>query len=220
MGVDRRLSAASLWAVSSTLHLNSLTFPALQCDVSHLSSLISHFLLQKKYLLLNNNIDTLPLYLPLPYAVLVIIEYCWIVFVWYHRHSVSKTYHWQQLSSKENMKSFLSALLIIISSANAFTANNNYNNNRRIIYHQQQQRILNEENDIKTGPTIISTTTFKTSSTRLQSSASSSSASSSKSEQSKSSSQSQQPPQTFREAEVAGLRLMQDGRHEEALKGE
>lgn len=61
--------------------------------------------------------------------------------------------------------------------------------------------------------------------TRLQSSVSASS-SSSKSEQSKepssSSSQSHSipPPSTFREAEVAGLRLMQDGRHEEALKGE
>mmetsp|Transcript_19651 Transcript_19651/g.32250 ORF Transcript_19651/g.32250 Transcript_19651/m.32250 type:complete len:213 (+) Transcript_19651:92-730(+) len=92
------------------------------------------------------------------------------------------------------MKSLATILLIIATCTNAFTGTTS----RRRILKQQQQPI--------SGPII----------TRLQSSPSASS-SSSKSEQSKPNAQTSSPS-TFREAEVAGLRLMQDGRHEEALK--
>eukprot|EP00984_Skeletonema_dohrnii_P038908 scaffold42694_cov205-Skeletonema_dohrnii-CCMP3373.AAC.1 len=94
------------------------------------------------------------------------------------------------------MKSF-ATILLIIACTNAFT--NTSTQRRRILPQQQPISSICNIN----GPII----------TRLQSSASSSS---SKPEQSKS--QALPPPSTFREAEVAGLRLMQDGRHEEALK--
>jgi len=94
------------------------------------------------------------------------------------------------------MKSF-ATILLIIACTNAFTSTSTQR--RRILPQQPIGSICNNN-----GPII----------SRLQSSASSSS---SKPEQSKS--QALPPPTTFREAEVAGLRLMQDGRHEEALKG-
>mmetsp|Transcript_35702 Transcript_35702/g.73002 ORF Transcript_35702/g.73002 Transcript_35702/m.73002 type:complete len:215 (+) Transcript_35702:101-745(+) len=94
------------------------------------------------------------------------------------------------------MKSF-PTILLIIAYTNAFTSTSTQR--RRILPQQQQQPICNNN-----GPIV----------TRLQSSSASSS--SSKPEQSKA--QALPPPSTFREAEVAGLRLMQDGRHEEALK--
>eukprot|EP00985_Skeletonema_marinoi_P004479 scaffold1955_cov122-Skeletonema_marinoi.AAC.7 len=99
--------------------------------------------------------------------------------------------------NKYTMKSF-PTILLIIACTNAFTSTSTQR--RRILPQQQQQQPICNNN----GPIV----------TRLQSSSASSS--SSKPEQSKA--QALPPPSTFREAEVAGLRLMQDGRHEEALK--